>query len=64
MDALALIMPAVLPFTEVIVMAEAQSGSIDPNIVLVASLFVMGEWLFILSTAARKGARHVHRNRC
>jgi len=45
MDAVALIMLTVLPFTGVISMGEALSGFSDPNIVLIAALFVMGEGL-------------------
>ena len=41
MDAVALIMLTVLPFTGVITMGEALSGFSDPNIVLIAALFAM-----------------------
>jgi di/tricarboxylate transporter len=41
MDAVALIMLTVLPFTGVISMGEALSGFSDPNIVLIAALFAM-----------------------
>ncbi len=43
MDAVALIMLTVLPFTGVISMGEALAGFSDSNIVLIAVLFVMGE---------------------
>jgi di/tricarboxylate transporter len=44
-DAVALIMIVLLPFTGVIDMNEALAGFADPNIVLVAALFVLGEGL-------------------
>nr|MCU0751972.1 SLC13 family permease [Akkermansiaceae bacterium] len=39
MDAVALIMLVLLPFTGVITMGEALAGFSDPNIVLIAALF-------------------------
>lgn len=45
MDAVALIMIAALPLTGVITVEEALSGFSDPNIVLIAALFVIGEGL-------------------
>jgi di/tricarboxylate transporter len=45
MDAVALIMLTVLPFTGVISTGEALAGFSDPNIVLIAALFVIGEGL-------------------
>ena len=45
MDAVALIMIAVMPFTGVISMNEALAGFSDSNIVLIAALFVIGEGL-------------------
>ncbi len=45
MDAVALLMIALLPFTGVITMDEALAGFSDPNIVLIALLFVLGEGL-------------------
>jgi len=45
MDAVALLMLTLLPFTGVITMAEALAGFADPNIVLIAALFVIGEGL-------------------
>jgi di/tricarboxylate transporter len=45
MDAVALIMLAVLPFTGVITAGEALAGFSDPNIILIAALFVIGtDW--------------------
>ena len=45
MDAVALIMLTVLPFTGVISMSDALVGFSDPNIVLIAALFVIGDGL-------------------
>jgi di/tricarboxylate transporter len=45
MDAVALIMLTALPFTGVISAGEALAGFSDPNIVLLAALFVIGEGL-------------------
>src|SRR5262245_37707721 len=45
MDAVALIMLTVLPFTGVISMGEALAGVSDSNIVLLGALFVIGEGL-------------------
>src|SRR5262245_34081152 len=45
MDAVALIMLTILPFTGVISMGEALAGFSDSNIVLIAALFVVGEGL-------------------
>jgi di/tricarboxylate transporter len=45
MDAVALIMIAALPLTGVITVEEALAGFSDPNIVLIAALFVIGEGL-------------------
>ena len=45
MDAVALIMLTVLPFTGVISMGEALAGFSDANIVLIAALFVIGDGL-------------------
>ena len=55
MDAVALIMLTVLPFTGVISMGEALAGFSDPNIVLIAALFVMGEGLVRTGVAQRLG---------
>src|SRR5262245_47177127 len=45
MDAVALIMLTVLPFTGVISLGEALAGFSDSNIVLLGALFVIGEGL-------------------
>jgi di/tricarboxylate transporter len=55
MDAVALIMLAVLPFTGVITMGEALAGFSDPNIVLIAALFVIGAGLVRTGVARRLG---------
>ena len=43
MDVVAVIMMVALPMTGVITMSEALVGLSDPNIVLIAALFVIGE---------------------
>jgi di/tricarboxylate transporter len=55
MDAVALIMMAGLPLTGVITMSEALAGFSDPNIVLIAALFVIGEGLARTGVAQRLG---------
>jgi di/tricarboxylate transporter len=55
MDAVALIMIAVMPLTGIITMSEALAGFADPNIVLIAALFVIGEGLVRTGVAARLG---------
>ncbi len=55
MDAVALIMITVLPFTGVISMGEALAGFSDPNVVLIAVLFVIGEGLVRTGVAQRLG---------
>jgi di/tricarboxylate transporter len=55
MDAVALIMLVLLPFTGVISMGEALAGFSDPNIVLIAALFVIGEGLVRTGVAQRLG---------
>ena len=45
LDAVALIMLVALPLTGVLTMSEALAGFSDPNIVLIAALFVIGEGL-------------------
>jgi len=55
MDAVALIMLTVLPATGVISMGEALAGFSDPNIVLIAALFVIGEGLVRTGVAQRLG---------
>jgi di/tricarboxylate transporter len=55
MDAVALIMLVALPFTGVLTMGEALAGFSDPNIVLIAALFVIGEGLVRTGVARRLG---------
>jgi di/tricarboxylate transporter len=55
MDAVALIVMAALPLTGVITMSEALAGFSDPNIVLIAALFVIGEGLARTGVAQRLG---------
>jgi di/tricarboxylate transporter len=45
LDAVALIMLVALPLTGILTMQEALAGFSDPNIVLIATLFVIGEGL-------------------
>jgi di/tricarboxylate transporter len=55
MDVVALLMMVALPFTGVITMNEALTGFSDPNIVLIAALFVIGEGLVRTGVAQRLG---------
>lgn len=55
MDAVALIMLTVLPFTGVVTMGETLAGFSDSNIVLIAALFVIGEGLVRTGVAQRLG---------
>jgi di/tricarboxylate transporter len=55
MDAVALLMLVLLPFTGVITMQEALAGFADANIVLIAALFVIGEGLVRTGVAQRLG---------
>lgn len=55
LDAVALIMIVLLPVTGVIDMNEALAGFSDPNIVLVAALFVLGEGLVRTGVAQNVG---------
>lgn len=55
MDAVALIMITVMPLTGVITINEALAGFADPNIVLIAALFVIGEGLVRTGVARRMG---------
>lgn len=61
MDAVALIMMTVLPLTGVITVPEALAGFSDPNIVLIAALFVIGEGLVRTGVAQRLGDLLVRR---
>lgn len=55
MDAVALLMIVALPFTGVLSMGEALAGFSDPNVVLIAALFVIGEGLVRTGVARRMG---------
>jgi di/tricarboxylate transporter len=55
LDAVALIMLVALPFTGILTMAEVLAGFSDPNIVLIAALFVLGEGLVRTGVAQRLG---------
>jgi di/tricarboxylate transporter len=55
MDAVALIMIVALPFTGVITSGEALAGFSDPNVVLIAAMFVIGEGLVRTGVARRLG---------
>jgi di/tricarboxylate transporter len=55
MDAVALIMIAILPLTGVITVEESLAGFSDGNIVLIAALFVIGEGLVRTGVARRLG---------
>lgn len=55
MDAVALIVMTVLPFTGVISMSEALSGFSDSNVVLIGALFVLGDGLVRTGVARRLG---------
>lgn len=61
MDAVALIMMTILPLTGVITVPEALAGLSDPNIVLIAALFVIGEGLVRTGVAQRLGDLLVRR---
>ena len=55
LDAVALIMLVVLPFTGVLTMGEALAGFSDSNVVLIAALFVIGDGLVRTGVAQRLG---------
>lgn len=55
MDAVALLMLTVLPFTGVLSMNEALAGFADGNVVLIATLFIIGEGLVRTGVARRMG---------
>jgi len=55
MDAVALLMLAVLPLTGVLTMDEALAGFADGNVVLIATLFVIGKGLARTGVARRMG---------
>lgn len=55
MDAVALLMIVIMPFTGVITINEALAGFSDPSIILIAGLFVIGEGLVRTGVARRLG---------
>lgn len=55
MDAVALIVMTLLPFTGVVQMSEVLSGFADSNIVLIAALFVIGDGLVRTGVARQLG---------
>jgi len=55
MDVVALLIIAALPFTGVVTISEAIAGFSNPNIVLIALLFVLGEGLARTGVARRLG---------
>lgn len=59
-DVVALLMMAALPFTGAIDVGEAIAGFADPNIVLIALLFVIGEGLVRTGVARKMGESIVH----
>jgi di/tricarboxylate transporter len=55
MDAVALLMLTLLPFTGVLTMSEALAGFADANVVLIATLFVIGEGLLRTGVVQKMG---------
>lgn len=55
MDAVALIMMVALPMTGVVTLGDSLAGFSDPNIILIAALFVVGEALVRTGVAQRIG---------
>jgi di/tricarboxylate transporter len=55
MDAVALLVMVMMPFTGIISMNEALAGFADPSIILIAALFVIGEGLVRTGVARRLG---------
>jgi len=55
MDVVAALMMAALPLTGVVTVGEAIAGFADPNIVLIAFLFILGEGLVRTGVARRLG---------
>ncbi|KAA0972425.1 SLC13 family permease [Aureimonas fodinaquatilis] len=55
MDAVALTMMAILPLTGTITIADSLAGFSDPNIILIALLFVVGEALVRTGVAQKMG---------
>ncbi|MDR0533338.1 MAG: SLC13 family permease [Verrucomicrobiales bacterium] len=65
MDAVALVMLVVLPFTGVLDVKETLAGFADPNVILIAALFVVGEGLVRTGVAQKLGdllVTHAGRN--
>src|SRR5262245_52992662 len=54
-DAVGLLVMTALPFTGVVSMPEALAGFADPNVVLIALLFVIGQGLVRTGVARRLG---------
>ncbi len=61
MDVVALLMMTILPLLGVISAEEALAGLADPNVVLIAALFVIGEGLVRTGVAQRLGDAMVRR---
>src|SRR5690625_4912026 len=61
MDVVALMMMTLLPLLGVITTEEALAGLSDPNVVLIATLFVIGEGLVRTGVAQRLGDFMVRR---
>jgi di/tricarboxylate transporter len=55
MDAVALLMIVIMPFTGVLTINEALAGFSDPSVILIAGLFVLGEGLVRTGVARRLG---------
>lgn len=53
MDVVALLMMTILPLTGVIAMDDTLAGFADPNIILIAAMFVVGESLVRTGVAQR-----------
>ncbi len=55
MDAVALLVMVLMPFTGIITVSEALAGFADSSIILIAALFVIGEGLVMTGVARRLG---------
>ena len=53
MDAVALLVMVLMPFTGIITVSEALAGFADSSIILIAALFVIGEGLVMTGVARR-----------
>lgn len=60
MDVVAILMLTLLPLLGLVMLPEAMAGFADPNIVLIAALFVIGEGLVRTGVAQRLGDLLVH----